>query len=264
VEIVPAYVRMYSDKRMIVRVGWLVIALMTARAASAEGDSTGQLWANVTLDWHKSPRLSYSLDLEPKVLISAPPGQPGWASLDLTPSADFVATKWADVVGEGVLGRTVQTGHLRTTELTVRGGMRLHLFSRQERLLFNEQLPKRRVVVRDLVRWEWRRFSYSNDEPSSSTWRFRNRVEFLFPLNRPNLSADGAISLTADWEWFVPITDQHERFANKRRYRGGISYRRNQTWGMAILYIRTNSRNTIDDPFSTSENILDLQVKRAW
>jgi hypothetical protein len=249
---------------MTVRAVLLGLALLTARAASAAGDSTGQLWANMTLDWRASPRVTYSLDIEPKVLISAPPGQPGWASLDLTPSADFVATKWADVVGEGVLGRTVQTDDLKTTEVTVRGGMRFHLFSRQERLLFNEQLPKRRMVVRDLVRWEWRRFSYSDDEPSSSTWRFRNRVEFLYPLNRPNLSADGTISLTADWEWFVPINDQRERFANKRRYRGGVSYRRNRAWGLAVLYIRTNSRNTIDEPFSTSENILDLQVKRAW
>ncbi len=206
----------------------------------------------------------YSLDFEPKVLIAAPSGQPGWASLDVTPGAEFVATKWADIIGEGVLGRTIQTDDLRTTELTARGGMRFHLFSRQERLLFNEQLPRRRVVVRDLVRWEWRHFSYSNDEPSSASWRFRNRIELLVPLNRPNLSADGTISLVTDWEWFVPITDQHERFANKRRYRGGVSYRRNRTWGMAVLYIRTNSRNTIDDPFATSENILDVQFKRAW
>jgi len=251
---------------MIVRVAWLVIALMTAtaRAAWAESDSTGQLWANVTLDWHMSPRVSSSLDFEPKVLISGPPGQPGWSSLDLTPSVDFVATKWADVAAEGVLSRTRQTDDLRTTELAARGGVRFHLFSRQQRLLFNEQLPKRRVVVRDLVRWEWRHFSYSDDEPSSASWRFRNRLEFQFPLNRPNLSADGTLSLIADWEWFVPITDQHERFANKRRYRGGVGYRRNRSWGMSVLYIRTNSRNTIDDPFSTSENIVDFQVKRVW
>jgi len=213
---------------MIVRVAWLVIALMTAtaRAAWAESDSTGQLWANVTLDWHISPRVSSSLDFEPKILISGPPGQPGWSSLDLTPSVDFVATKWADVVAEGVLSRTRQTDDLRTTELAARGGVRFHLFSRQQRLLFNEQLPKRRVVVRDLVRWEWRHFSYSDDEPSSASWRFRNRLEFQFPLNRPNLSAGGTLSLIADWEWFVPVTDQHERFANKRRYRGGVGYRR--------------------------------------
>jgi hypothetical protein len=249
---------------MILRALMLGVMLLTAQAASAEDDATGQLWANLTFDWHKSPRVTYGLDLEAKALVSAPPEQPWWGNLDLTPSVEFAAKKWIDLLGEGVLGRTAQTDHLRTTELTARGGLRFHLFSRQERLLFNEQLPKRRVVIRDLMRWEWRRFSYSDDEPSSSTGRFRNRIEFLLPLNRPNLSADGAISLVTDWEWFVPITDQHARFANKRRFRGGLSYRRDRTWGMSALYIRTNSRNTIDDPFSTSENILDLVFKRAW
>lgn len=238
--------------------------LLAAHAASADDDTTGQVWANATFEWRTTPRLTYGLDLEGKALISAPPGQPGWGNLDLTPSVEFVVKKWIDALAEGVLGRTVQTDDLRTTETTVRGGLRFHLFSRQERLLFNEQLPKRRVVLRDLMRWEWRRFSYSDDEPSSSSGRFRNRIEFLFPLNHPNLSADGTYSLIADWEWFVPFSDQHERFANKRRYRGGISYRRNRDWTLAVLYMRTNSRNTIDEPFSTSENILNVQYKRAW
>ena len=195
--------------------------------------------------------VTYALDLEGKALISAPPGQPGWGNLDVTPGVEFVAKKWIDVLAEGVLGRTVQTDDLRTTETTVRGGFRFHLFSRQERLLFNEQLPKRRVVLRDLIRWEWRRFSYSDNEPTSSSGRLRNRLEFLYPLNHPNLGADGTYSLIADWEWFVPFSDQHERFADKRRYRGGISYRRNRKWTLAVLYMRTNSRNTIDEPFST-------------
>ena len=146
------------------------------------------------------------------LLLRLHPTQPGWASLDLTPSAEFSPRKWLDLVGEGVLGRTIQTDDLRTTEFTARGGMRFHLFSRQERVLFNEQMPKRRVVIRNLVRWEWRRFLYSDDEPSSSSGRFRNRLEFLIPLNRPNLGNDGTIHMITDFEWFVPFSDQHERF----------------------------------------------------
>ena len=99
----------------------------------------------------QSPRITYSLDFEPKALISGPPDEPGWANIDLTPSAEFAATKWIDLVGEGVLGRTVQTDDLKTTELSGRAGARFHLFSRQQRVMFNEELPKRRVVIRDLV-----------------------------------------------------------------------------------------------------------------
>jgi len=204
----------------VTRAAVLGMALLTAPAASAQSDATGQLWGNLTLDWHKSPRITFSFDLEPKALVSGPPDEPGWANIDLTPSAEFAATKWIDLVGEGVLGRTAQTDDLKTTELSARAGARFHLFSRQQRVLFNEQLPKRRVVIHDLVRWEWRRFSYSDGAPSSSSGRLRNRLEFLFPINRPNLGDDGAIHVIADWEWFVPLSDQHERFASRRRYRG--------------------------------------------
>jgi Protein of unknown function (DUF2490) len=246
------------------RAAMLGLALLIEPTASAQSDATGQLWGNLTLDWHKSPRVTYSLDLEPKALVSGPSDEPGWANIDLTPSAEFAATKWIDLVGEGVFGRTAQTDDLETTELSARAGARFHLFSRQQRALFNEQLPRRRVVIRDLARWEWRRFSYSDGEPSSSSGRFRNRIEFLFPINRPNLGHDGTIHLIADWEWFVPLSDQQERFASRRRYRGGLGYRHNRHWQTAALYLRTSSRNTIDEPFTTSENVLDLQLKRVW
>jgi hypothetical protein len=35
------------------------------------------------------------------------------------------------------------------------------------------------LVVRDLARLEWRNLWYSNDQPMSSTLRFRNRVETM-------------------------------------------------------------------------------------
>jgi hypothetical protein len=56
------------------------LALLMERAASAQSDTTGQLWGNLTLDWHKSPRVTYSLDLEPKALVSGPSDEPGWAT----------------------------------------------------------------------------------------------------------------------------------------------------------------------------------------
>jgi hypothetical protein len=247
----------------------LLCLVLSARAAAQGSDSTdtqptGQIWVNATLDWYASPRVMFALDVEPKILVSSPPDQPGWASVQATPSVDFAAAKWLDLVGEGVLGYTSQTDNLNSTEYSLRGGARVHLFSRLQQLLAREHVPKRRLVIRDLARWEWRRYVYSDGQPTQSTWRFRDRIEFLYPLNRPSISSDGAFHLVADWEWFFPITDQHERFANRRRFRTGLGYRHDQAWQLAALYIRTNSRNTIDDPFETTENIFDLQIKRTW
>jgi Protein of unknown function (DUF2490) len=249
---------------MLRRIMLLGILLASRSASGQDSSATGQLWGTIGLDWHVKPRVTYALEIEPKTLISRPPDQPGWSGLEVTPSVEFAATNWLDALGDVVLGRTVQTDSLRTTELSPRLGARFHLFSRQQHLLFNEHLPQRRLVIRNLLRWEWRHYSYSDGEPSQGTWRFRDRIEFQYPLNRPNMGADGTIHLTADWEWFIPHTDQTERFANRRRFRGGVGYRHDRTWQAAVLYIRTNSRNTIDEPFMTTENILELQFKRAW
>ena len=220
-------------RRLVVIVG--AGALLAAANASAQ--TNGQVWGNITFDWVKRSGVTYEIDFEPKALVSAAPDEPGWKNLDITPSVERPVTNKLDLIGEMVLGRTKQTDDLDTTELTVRGGVRFHLFSRQRRLLFNERRPERRLVVRDLVRVESRNFFYSNGDPSESTIRLRNRLELMWPLNRPNLGDDGAVSALSDWEWFMPVSDPTERFANRQRVRAGLTYRHSVSWRFAALYI---------------------------
>ena len=236
--------------------------LLTAANGSAQ--TNGQVWANITFDWVKRSGVTYEVDFEPKALVFAPPEEPGWSNLDITPSIEYPVSTTIDLIGEVTLGRTKQSDDLDTTELTVRGGVRFHLFSRQRHLLLNETLPKRRLVIRDLVRVESRNFFYSNDDPSESTIRFRNRVELLWPLNRPNLGDDGAVVALTDWEWFIPVSDPTERFANRQRIRAGLTYRHSFNWRFAALYIWNRSRDTTTEPFTTAEHIVDVQVKRVW
>ena len=84
------------------------------------------------------------------------------------------------------------------------------------------------------------------------------------PLNKERLTDDGARYLLTDWEWFIPLSDQDERFANKQRIRAGFGYRRTFAWRFEALYIWTRSRNTIEDDFDTSDNIINIRVKRFF
>ena len=106
------------------------------------------------------------------VELAAGPLSTRSATFAITPSVEHPVTNTLDLVGEMTLGRTKQTDDLDTTEVTVRAGVRFHLFSRQRRLLLNETLPKR-LVIRDLVRVESRNFFYSNGDASDSTVRLR-------------------------------------------------------------------------------------------
>jgi hypothetical protein len=246
-----------------VRTGLTTVLLLLIPGAGI-AQTTTQVWANMTFDWVKSDRVTLAINTEPKVLVSAPPGDPGWATLDVTPSVEYRRGQWFDMVTEVMVGRTKQTDDLDSTEVTPRIGFRLHLLSNLRQAIAGERRPKRRLVLRDLVRVEWRTLYYSTDKPDASTVRLRNRFESLWPINRPRITDNGASYLSADWEWFVPLGDPDERFANRQRIRAGIGYRRSAAWRFEGRYVWNRSRNTIDDPFSSTDHAIDLTMKRVW
>jgi len=101
---------------------------------------------NLTFDWVKSARLTYELDFEPKALVGVPPEQPGWKSLDLTPSVSFGATGWLDLTADIGTGYTRQTDDVSSFELTPRIGADFHVLSRA--LANRERQPKRRLALK--------------------------------------------------------------------------------------------------------------------
>ena len=238
--------------------------LLTPAASLAQ--TTTQLWGNLTLGWAKSERLGFELDFEPKVLLSAPAGDPGWWNLDVTPTVTYSPTGWLDLLAEVGTGYTQQTDDVNSMEVTPRVGATWHLFSRDIPAVIHarELPPHRRVVIRDTMRVEQRNLLYSDETDDSHTVRFRNRVEFLVPLNKPKLSDDGTRYVLADWEWFIPLDDAAERFANKQRIRAGVGYRQSRAWRFEALYIWNRSHNTIEDGFKTHDNIVDIRFKRFF
>jgi hypothetical protein len=241
-------------------------ALLLFMTRPAIGQTDGQFWATATFSWLRSDRLTYELELEPKVLVAAPEGEPDWASFDVTPNVEFAAGTWLDFVGELATGYTVQTDDVNSFELSPRVGFRLHLTTRDLPTgpFMRERLPRRRLVVRDLVRFEQRNLFYSDGRDADSVVRFRNRLEMQIPLNRERVTDDGAGYVLVDWEWFIPLDDPAERFASRQRLRAGFGYRRNVTWRFESLYIWNRSRETIEESFHTSDNIVNLRIKRVF
>jgi hypothetical protein len=240
--------------KRIAQLAFGILGTVLCVSADAAAQTSTTLWTNLTFDWVRE-KVTYEVDFEPKVLLSAPVGQPEWRNLDVTPSIEYAARKRFDLTAEVVVGHTTQSDQLGTTEFTLRGGVRFHLL---------EDPRKRRFVIRDWVRVESRSFFYSNDDPGESTVRFRNRLELLVPINRPTLSDDGVVSALVDWEWFIPWSDPTERFASRQRIRMGASYRRSQAWRFFAFYIRNRSRNTLSEDFTTNENVFNVQIRRVW
>lgn len=240
--------------------------LLLLLASPSNGQTNNQLWGTVTFNWLRSDRLSYELELEPKVLIDGPEGEPDWASLDVTPSVEYALRRWLDLVGELATGHTSQTDDLDSFEVSPRLGIRFRLptVDLPTGPFRHERLPKYRIVVRNLIRVEARNLFYTGDTSTQSTIRFRNRLELQLPVNRRRVTDDGAYYLHTDWEWFIPLDDPEERFASRQRVRAGIGYRRSLNWLFEMLYIWNRSRDTIDEGFHPSDKIVNLRVKRVF
>jgi hypothetical protein len=240
----------------------MLVALLIPVAAASQSDK--QLWAEVTLDWIKNNRLTFGVDTEPKVLVSKPADDPGWATLDVTPSIVYTANEWFDVVGELLIGRTRQTDDVNSTEVAPRVGLQFHVLTNVIDRLDRENRPRRRFVLSNLLRLEWRNFYYSNDQPGSSTRRLRDRLEAFYPLNRRRITDDGATYLHSDVEWFWPRDEPDERFANQQRIRAGVGYRRSFSWRFETLYVWNRSRDSANEGFTSAYHALDLQVRHVW
>lgn len=248
--------------RRLSAVGALLVAFLTPSTAAAQTEL--QLWGNVTFSWIKDHRLTLGVDTEPQVLVSKPADDPGWAALDVTPSVEYTASKWFDILGELKLGRTRQTNDLDSTEIAPRVGVQLHLLTNLFDERARENRPKHRFVLNNLLRLEWRNFYYSNDQPDSSTRRLRDRVQALYPLNRSSITDSGAIYVLSDVEWFWPRNNPDERFANQQRIRTGVGYRRDRAWRFETLYVWDRSRNSANEGFAATNHAIDLRVRRVW
>jgi hypothetical protein len=243
---------------------WLCALAILLVPASARAQPDTQLWAEFTLQWIKSHRITYSVDFEPKVLLWAPAGDPDWAAIDVTPKFDYTLNSWATVGSEFLVGWTKQDNDVNTLEITPRVDLQLHLLGNILDEVEKEKRPKRRVVVGALVRLEFRNLYYSDDTPKAFTLRLRNRVEMQVALTRPRITDNGVTYALTDMEWFWTVDDPKERYASKERFRAGIGYRHSFRWRYEALYILNRSRKSKDASFTASDNIIDITAKRVW
>ncbi len=246
----------------------LLLALTSSRAAA---QASGQVWTNLTYDWLPSARLSYEIDLEPKGQVLPGAGQPLWANLDVTPNVEYAPNGWVDLVGEVVTGYTNQSDQKNAFELSPRIGVRLHIITQliqardAGRGAEREKQPKRRAVVSTLIRFEQRNLYYPRDSATKSSWRFRDRFDFKYPLNRPKLTSDGAVYLMSDGELFVPIGEDVKGGVVKQvRVRTGVGYRSSFDWRFEALYQWTAVRTPASGAFAPDSHAVDIRVTHVF
>lgn len=239
------------------------------------GDSSGQLWANITLGKLVNQRSYLELDFEPKVQVS---GDSSWRNLDVTGLYEYYPSGWIDLTGELTLGRTHQLDGLNTFEVTPRVGLRIHFLKQVfasvkaetdpdqggngSVLGIVERVPLERFDIALYLRIEYRNFHYSDDSASEHSWRMRGRLESKAALNQRALSEIGVLYGIADLEQYFPMgEDITESFPNKTRGRIGLGYRARANHRVELLFIRDWNIDSTDGEGTIDTNSLDLRWK---
>jgi hypothetical protein len=237
----------------------------TARAQESSLETSKQLWANLILSRPISEKFYLEYDIEGARQVSG--GEP-WRYLYGTGLGEYYPNRFIDLTGELSTGFTKQSRSEDSFEATVRFGIRFHLLTQIfNSSLFDEIRPERmsgkKVGISFLSRIERRNFWYSGDRPSSDDLRWRNRFEFKFALNEPNLATDGVWYVMADGEYFFPIGEDKasERFATKFRVRLGLGYRHSYKWRFEVVAMRDEAKETLESEIETDAYILDLRLK---
>jgi hypothetical protein len=70
----------------------------------------------------------------------------------------------------------------------------------------------------------------------------------------------GALSVIVDVEAFFNNKDLQERFSSQLRFRLGVAYNRSTKLRYQFYYTLQRARDTIDEPFSTTDSIFRFRV----
>jgi hypothetical protein len=247
---------------------WLGLLCALGIPEAANAQATGQLWGTATLDYLASERLTYQLELQPKSQIVVHTRQPTWFDLHTTPHVDYAVAPWIDVLGEVDIAFMNQSIEVNTTRVAPRVGAQLHILSRiiqahtAEHGAAREKLPARRPIISTLLRLEQESTFYSTDAPSKSSWTLRDRLDFMYPLNRPKTTVDGCLYITSDGELFIPIDHSEKGGAvSELLIRAGLGFRQSFAFRFEALYLWDGKRNADSGVLAPQYHGINVRVK---
>jgi hypothetical protein len=206
----------------------------------------GQLWAEYMLNYS----FANSFNLENAVAYSTAFTSPKWRSFDYTPTVDYSLFNWLTLTGAVTLSYTAQTEDYNTFEVRPAIGTRFHI------------TPNQRVLIRTYLRLEQRNLKNLGTKEWESSYRPRARLETLIPINRKSYYEDKMCYGIVDFELLYITNDVEERFANRYRLRTGIGYRLNSASRFELIYMLQESRNGINDAFTSVDNIIRVRYRQ--
>jgi hypothetical protein len=190
-----------------------------------------------------------SFNVENAFTYSTLLSQPKWKAVDYNATLEYSLNPRFDLIGAMLTSYTAQYESFNTFELRPMVGTKIYF------------TPNKRIQTRLLLRLEQRNFKNLDTKEWERVVRPRVRGEVVVPINKDSYFEDNLWYAMADAEWLFVNTDVEERFANRFRLRLGVGYRLSYSFRFELLYMNQQSKNGIDDSFSSSDNIIRFRVK---
>ncbi|MCF6341903.1 MAG: DUF2490 domain-containing protein [Bacteroidales bacterium] len=205
-----------------------------------------QLWSNVGVAWNISDRFSWRNTAAFNALLSS---EFPWFETTLTSTAVYKFHRYMEASAGVYTARTKQTVSLSSYELRPFVGFRIST---------NDE---KRWKISNLSRLELRRFIYS-DINNDIAFRFRNRTYATVSLTKSSVSTSKNILLVfAYFEAFFNFGQEvRERFFNQFKYKLGLAYRLNESWGLNLGFIYQDAKTTVVLPAQAPTNLITKYV----
>ena len=234
------------NKRTQDRVCTLLILFVIASPVFSQDQQTVQVW----LDYDPTyPMGRTTFDLEITMHVAF--GAARWGELGLTPNWEFAATNWLDLSGGMGLTYTRQIEDFDSFEINPYVEIKPYWYTKH---------GVRGVKLANYLRYDYRaQYVFATEERKNSS-RLRDRVQVVIPLNKASVIVGGALSAIVDVEAFFNAGDLQERFSSRLRFRLGASYIHSTKLRYQFYYTLQRARDTIDEPFSTTDSIFRFRV----
>lgn len=221
--------------------GFLVVSKTLKSQAIAP-----QIWSNVSVAWNINEHFSWRNTVAYNVLLSE---EFPWHEFTLTSTGVYKFEKHFEVTLGVYTSRTKQSLSLNSYEVRPFVGFRASTNS------------EKRWFVSNLSRFETRQIIYS-DVDHSLSFRFRNRTSATVSLNKPSMTtAENNLFIFGYFEAFFNIGQEvRERFFNQFKYKLGLGYRLNTSWGFNMGVIYQNATNNVVVPTHPLTNLITNYV----
>ncbi len=231
---------------MIIRKSFIFTLSLIAGSSSLYGQSVNeQVWA----EYMGNYPFANSFNFEGAFVYSTVLTSPSWKDYSFSGTTEWSITQVVEPSAAISVAYTNQTDAYNTLEIRPMIGSRFYL------------TPASRVQIRLLVRLEQRNFKNLETGEWTQAYRPRIRSEFLIPINQDSYYKDNLWYAILDAEAIFTTNDVKERFANRLRIRTGIGYRLNYSLRFEFIYMLQQSKDEIEDQFTSTDNIFRFRLK---